>query len=204
MPAKNNSKKKRRYFLVDYENVKTEGFQGIDELEKSDTVIIFYSANADKMTFQLHTQIIETKAKISYFGVETIGQNALDFQLSSYIGYIIGKKSGCECFIVSNDRGFENVCNFWRKNGVRIRIIPDISKCGKEANAKKSEIKAVVRELGLEKDNEEFVIGLVSDSLKIDNLTAPRLKNRVNQELCKQFGSERTKTIYAAVKQFIK
>ena len=95
MPAKNNSKKKRRYFLVDYENVKTEGFQGIDELEKSDTVIIFYSANADKMTFQLHTQIIETKAKISYFGVETIGQNALDFQLSSYIGYIIGKKSGC-------------------------------------------------------------------------------------------------------------
>ena len=87
---------------------------------------------------------------------------------------------------------------------MRIRIIPDISKCGKEANAKKSEIKAVVRELGLEKDNEDFVIGLVSDSLKIDNLTAPRLKNRVNQELCKQFGSERTKTIYAAVKQFIK
>lgn len=204
MPEKNNGKKKRRYFLVDYENVKTDGFQGIDELEKNDTVIIFYSANADKMTFQLHTQIIETKAKISYFGVETIGQNALDFQLSSYIGYILGKKSGCEYFIVSNDRGFENVCNFWRKKGIRIRIIPDIAKSNKENNAKKSEIKAAVKELGLEKADEDFVRELVSESLKIDNVTMPKLKTMINQELCKQFGSERTKSIYAAVKPLIK
>lgn len=204
MPEKTNSKKKKRYFLVDYENVKTEGFQGIDELEKTDTVIIFYSANADKMTFQLHTQIIETKAKISYFGVETIGQNALDFQLSSYIGYIIGKKNSCECFIVSNDRGFENVCNFWRRNGVRVRIIPEISKSNKENNAKKSEIKAAVKELGLEKADEDFVRELVIEFLKKENVAMPKLKNMINQELCKQFGSERTKTIYAAVKPLIK
>ena len=63
MPAKNNGKSKKRYFLVDYENVKTEGFQGIDELEKSDTVIIFYSANADKMTFQHQASLSFTDSR---------------------------------------------------------------------------------------------------------------------------------------------
>ena len=104
MPDKKNNKKRKRFFLVDYENVKSDGLQGVDELDKNDNVIIFYSANAGKLSFDLHTQLLDTKSKVTYFEVDTIGQNALDFQLSSYIGYILGKKSDCECYIISNDR----------------------------------------------------------------------------------------------------
>ncbi len=202
MPEKN--KKRKRYFLVDYENVKTAGLQGIEDLEKNDSIIIFYSANADRITFQLHDQINRTKAKVSTIGVDTVGQNALDFQLSSYIGYILGKKSGCECFIVSKDRGFENVCNFWRTRGIRVRIISGISESSKEASVKKSELKSAIKELGFSKEEAEIIKNLISENVKNDKLALPQMKININNELCKQFGNEKAKIIYAKLKPFIK
>ena len=203
MSDKKSNKKKKRYFLVDYENVTAAGLNGVDELDKNDFVVIFYSSHADKLSFSLHTQIIDTKAHISYFEVDSVGQNALDFQLSSYIGYILGKKSGCDCFIVSNDRGFENVCSFWRSRGIRLRIIPDILRSCKDYTAKKSDIKAALKPLELTKEESDFVRELLINILERDDVTLPQLKTILNQSLCKKFGSERTKPIYASIKGFI-
>ena len=80
-----------RVFLVDYENVKTQGLNGISKLTESDTVCIFYSENADNMTFGLHRRLMETKANVQYQKVEVGYKNALDFQLSSYLGYVISQ-----------------------------------------------------------------------------------------------------------------
>ena len=39
-------------YLIDYENVKSEGIKGIAQLSEEDRVVIFYSHNAD--TIQRH------------------------------------------------------------------------------------------------------------------------------------------------------
>ena len=38
-------------YLIDYENVKSEGIKGIAQLSEEDRVVIFYSHNADTITF---------------------------------------------------------------------------------------------------------------------------------------------------------
>ena len=48
------------YYLIDFENVKSRGMEGVELLAKEDTVCIFYSDNADSMTFDLHRKLNET------------------------------------------------------------------------------------------------------------------------------------------------
>lgn len=204
MPDKKGEKKHKTYYLVDYENVHKKGLSGIDELDKNDNVIIFYSQNADKLPFSLHSQIIETKAKITCFEVDTMGKNALDFQLSSYIGYIVAKHPKCMCYIISKDNGYENVCNFWRRYGRKICLIPDISQCRKCEPLKKSDIKEALTGLELEKEDAEFVKNLIIENAERYDMPVSKIKCFVNQELCRKFGSEKTKSIYAVVRQFIK
>ena len=74
------------YYLVDYENVKADGMYGVDQLGKKDCVCIFYSENASTLTFGLHEKLNQTKGKIVLQKVEVGVKNALDFQLSTYLG----------------------------------------------------------------------------------------------------------------------
>ena len=113
-------------YLIDYENVNKDGLNGVSRLTEKDTVIIFYSAKADRMTFGLHRRLNETKAVVEYRRVDVGGHNALDFQLSTYLGFLIAKDSSEEYCIVSNDRGYEFLAGFWRKplyNVIRTREI---------------------------------------------------------------------------------
>ena len=80
------------YYFVDYENVKIDGLNGINKLEPSDKVCIFYSEHADTLTFDLHKRLNESKATITFQKVEVGHKNALDFQLVTFLGYEIASK----------------------------------------------------------------------------------------------------------------
>ena len=111
-------------YLVDYENVKTGGLNGISRLTAEDHVIIFYSENANRLTFDLHQRLMASPAKIEYREVSVGGHNALDFQLVTYLGYLIANDRGGQYMIISYDRGFEYVVGFWRKEGLQIGLFP--------------------------------------------------------------------------------
>ena len=111
-------------YMIDYENVKTGGLNGISRLTQEDRVIIFYSENANRITFDLHKRLMECKAQIEYREVLVGGHNALDFQLVTYLGYLIAQDKCGQYLIISNDRGFEYVINFWRKDGLSIGLLP--------------------------------------------------------------------------------
>ena len=64
------------YYLIDFENVKSRGMEGVELLAEEDTVCIFYSDNADSMTFDLHRKLNETKAQIIYHKVAVGTKNA--------------------------------------------------------------------------------------------------------------------------------
>lgn len=111
-------------YMIDYENVKTGGLNGISRLTDTDRVIIFYSENANRLTFDLHQRLMASTAKIEYREVSVGGHNALDFQLVTYLGFLIAQDPGGQYLIISNDRGFEYVVNFWRKDGLSIGLLP--------------------------------------------------------------------------------
>lgn len=87
-----------KIYLVDFENVKSKGLQGIDNLTETDTVIIFYSENSDTINFEMHQKVLTSKADIEYFKVNVGGKNALDFQLSTLLGYLVAKDTYTNIF----------------------------------------------------------------------------------------------------------
>ena len=196
--------KKKNYYLVDYENVHKAGLNGIEELKSTDTVIIFYSANADSLSFELHHYLGEAKAVVKYIKVDTEGKNALDFQLSSYIGYLIGRDEHCRCYIVSNDKGYHNVRDFWLKRDAKIRMIPCIKSQTNNASIKKNELLEALRELPLSNDEKSEAAEIVRKHIKVGAPQLSQLKININNELIHAFGTEKTKLIYYVVKPLIK
>lgn len=100
-------------FLIDYENVRTSAFNGLENLTKDDRVIVFYTSNSDNLTFSLMQRLSESRACIEYKKVSCGGKNSLDFQLCSYLGYLIGTCSDTKFHIVSKDKGFFSMISLW-------------------------------------------------------------------------------------------
>lgn len=69
-----------RSFLVDFENVKSKGLVGIDQVGSDDHVVIFYSENSDTISFEMHCSVMRAAASVEYMKVNVGGKNALDFQ----------------------------------------------------------------------------------------------------------------------------
>ena len=201
--AKTKIKKKPRFFLIDYENVHMAGLQGIEELSKTDTVYIFYSMNADSLSFEVMRLLSAAKAKIEYIKVNTQGRNALDFQLSSYIGYLLGKFDGCRCYIVSNDKGYANVQIFWYSQGERVKLVPSV-RDRKTVSTKRADIEKVIETLELSEEDKEQVTDLVWNRLKDGSPHLAHIKVGINNELVQRFGGETTKAIFNVIRPLIK
>ncbi|MDE7137043.1 MAG: hypothetical protein K2O29_01085 [Ruminococcus sp.] len=221
MSDKKNEKKHKKYYLVDYENVHKTGLHGINELNKSDNVIIFYSRNADKLPFSLHSQIIETKAKITYFEVDTVGKNALDFQLATFLGYVLGNNPDTDCHIISNDKGYEYVRSFWKEKNIKIKISSDIVgnvqkllpavvpaplvktvSPAPKAEPLETDFDKVIKPLNLSKTDKNKLYGIYCGSSHITDI--PKRKQNINQIIVKYFGSDKATKYYKAIKPLIK
>ena len=109
-------------YLVDFENVSSAGISGIQKLTKEDKVYIFYTVNASNMSFAAHLNLLSSPAEVVYYNVASGGKNALDFQLASFLGYLICQGKEKKFCIISNDRGFEYVKTFWERNGAAADI----------------------------------------------------------------------------------
>ena len=129
------------YYFVDYENTNTDGLKGISGLDENNSVHIFYTVNADKITFGLHRRLNMSKAELRYHKVEAGQKNALDFQLASYLGYIIRENLENEShyIIVSKDTGFNSLITFWKKYRITVELVDDIASGKSIIQQKKSD-----------------------------------------------------------------
>ena len=179
------------YYLVDYENVKKDGLNGIDMLMKEDTVCIFYSENADTITFDMHRRINESKANVIFQKVEVGTKNALDFQLATYLGYLIAKnESGMEYYVVSKDTGFNALCSYWEAQKISVSMVADVS--GRNVKKEQDELtKEVGRLIGNTKDV----------SIVVKMLQQYKTKQGINNALNKNYkDGKRASEIYKAIK----
>ena len=117
-----------RVYLVDFENVHYEGLSGVLSLTQDDQVYIFYSNNGKRLTFELHQQIMQSPARFAYFEAAVGGKNALDHQLSSYLGFLLGSGNSGDYYIVSKDQGYRHLIRFWQeqKEDLSIRLIENL------------------------------------------------------------------------------
>ena len=107
------------YYLIDYENVGSDGLSGCDKLSKSDHIIIFFTKNAKKIDMceianhgEAELDMIEVPA----------GKQSTDIHIGSYLVYLAGTNKGkaCSIVIISKDTDFDNVIKFWKtKTGVK-------------------------------------------------------------------------------------
>ena len=123
MENKPNETKAGRVFLIDFENVHEQGLVGIAKLGSEDTVHLFYTKNAAKISLDI---LSEVKAKLCFHKVN-VGKQSLDMQLVSYLGYLIGTIGhDPEYIIVSNDLGFTNTLAFWGEKDARLSQMPSM------------------------------------------------------------------------------
>ena len=102
---------------VDFENVASSGLTGISNLKADDTVIIFYTAAADKLRFAEVVEVKNTEAEVRFRKVENGTKNALDFQLLTILFLDQKKEEDAEYIIVSNDRGYDAAIMIAKENG---------------------------------------------------------------------------------------
>lgn len=102
-------------YLIDFENVRSDGLRGVNWLSENDTVVIFYSNNADTLTFEAMDLILNSNAAIRKFKIARGGKNALDFQLATYLGFLIHENENPYFYIISRDNGFHYVIDFWKR-----------------------------------------------------------------------------------------
>ena len=100
--------------LVDYENVyAANGLKGVEYLNASDTLYIFYSQNCGKIRCDYMEAIEKTGCAFKTYKLVKAGKNALDFYIASECGSL-SQKGETQIAIVSNDKGFSAVSDFFR------------------------------------------------------------------------------------------
>ena len=180
------------YYLIDYENTGEYGLHGLSELDSKDQVVIFYSENADKMSFDLHRKLQECHAVVEFRKITTGKKNALDFQLAAYLGYLMAKEENSRFCIVSKDLGYEVLLEFWKDKN--IKLIDTIS----------TETKKTVKERGELEENLRQVIPGEIVELILPCIGSGKSKLLVNNLLVKKYGSKKAGELYKRIKPFLK
>jgi len=166
-------------YLIDYENVRN--LTWLNGLTNADRVIIFYTKNANTLTFDEHVLLQKTEAKIEYKKV-VVGNNALDFQLSSYLGFLIGQDFTDFC-IVSKDCGYDSIIDFW-KNEKNISI---------EKQSFSDQGKSISNQKDIKNGNKTTPTQTDTDIEKVLSNSTVKLKQNEIKEVTRIFNQYKTK-----------
>ncbi len=125
-----------RHFLVDSENVNDNWLMLFDMADEDDEIVVFYTKKSPHMSYMSVIRLIENNKINIRFEECYEGTNALDFQLVSYMGYLMGcggaySENECdaasaetgadEYIIMSNDTGYDPAVRFWKDKGYAVR-----------------------------------------------------------------------------------
>lgn len=118
--------------MIDSENVGDAWISLLPAMENEDRMMVFYTEHSPHMSYKSLILLKESPREVLFIKCFE-GSNALDFQLCTELGWIIGQEPEKECIIVSNDNGFDAVVKYWNRKQKNVRRL------------KVSEIKSEVR-----------------------------------------------------------
>ena len=186
----------KRVFFVDYENVDTNGLDGLSRLTSQDQIYIYYSEAHSRMSFGLHRRICESKSEFIYRKIKDKSKNALDNELMREAESVISDKNA-DYYIISDDKGYRGFVKKKVVAGFKVNQYPTISETNKK---KKDDLKKTIK------------ARLVSDkkqSYKLDENDIERIasmimnaedKSELNRSLQQMFYNEDVKYIFSRLK----
>lgn len=211
------------YYLIDYENVNSDGLLGCDKLIKTDHIIIFFTRNAGKINMSEIAN--HGDAELAMIEIPA-GKQSADIHIGSYIGYLAGINKGKDCSIVvvSKDTDFDNVIRFWkRRAGVKASRIQQIKESTSTVSSKttttnqtttskkaitkvdgnkkiklKQEVMQAVKQAGFENEVATYVAITV-----VKNIDVKNRKQRIYQTIISKYGQNRGLNIYNNIKKHI-
>ena len=136
----------RKVYLVDTENVGTAWKELLPQKNSKDMIILFYTEHSPGISYSDLNIIREYPSSFDMILCYP-GKNGLDFQMVSYLGYLIKTAPKTEYIIVSNDTGFDSVVKFWcgRKTQVSRRSKSELT-APKEIEAEDEDVRIMLKE----------------------------------------------------------
>lgn len=165
-----------RHFLVDSENVNDNWLMLFDMADENDEIIVFYTKKSPHMSYMSVIRLMENNSINVRFEECYEGTNALDFQLVSYMGYLMGRNdthsennssatpivtdtadvSAASCadeyIIMSNDTGYDPAVRFWKDKGYAVRRF-NVNFCKQAVQRRKNIKYQVVADIPSKEDN---------------------------------------------------
>lgn len=149
-------------YLVDYENVHREGLRGISHVLPENQVAVFYSGNPPEVDILRRLANKYDNSGLELFCHHKVWKNYEDFQLSTYLGYMVSDPSVDRIRIISKDHGFDAVVDFWLNAGINIRRqeticgkpLPETVKAQKIKADKKAGIEMALKSAGIQQVSE--------------------------------------------------
>lgn len=172
-----------RHFLVDSENVNDNWLMLFDMADEDDEIVVFYTKKSPHMSYMSVIRLMENNKINIRFEESYEGTNALDFQLVSYMGYLMGcagsfSENKCdaasaescadEYIIMSNDTGYDPAVRFWKDKGFAVRRF-NVNFCKQAVQRRKNIKYQVVADIPSKEDNANTNIDTDNDN---DAITA--------------------------------
>jgi len=161
----------KKHFLIDFENVGDEGLNGFFDLNNDDIIDLFFTDKSNKIKIDFIDKYLKEESKpILNFIKVSYGPQALDLQLSSYLGSIIAKDNDneVEYMIVSKDKGYDHVIEFWKNLNSNIKV----NKCKNLIPIIKEEIKETKEE------KKEEIVDIIKEENTIDTKPVTKAKTK--------------------------
>ena len=185
-----------RYYLVDSENVNDNWLMLFDMIDETDEIIVFYTKNSPHMSYPSVIKLLEINRTIRFEECFE-GNNALDFQLISYMGYLMKNSDidNSEFVVMSNDTGFDPAINFWKAKGFPVYRI-NVNYCKQTLQKKNKPVEeatpAPVANKTYNFNKEE--VDMFINCLGKDNLVS------IHETLVHVYGQQKGQIIYKEVK----
>ena len=199
------------YYLLDFENVNSDGLAGCDRLTETDHIIIFFTRNAMKINMAdianhggSELRMIEIPA----------GKQSTDIHIGSYLGYLAGIHENKECciVIVSKDKDFDNVIQFWEaRTNIKISRVPQIREASTRSDTSEKngtkvdgtqktklnvDIMQTLSKAGFESEIVNYVASIV-----VKNVDAEKGNQQIYRSIISKYGQNRGLNIYNHIKK---
>lgn len=191
----------RKVYLVDTENVGTAWKELLPQKGAKDVIILFYTEHSPGISYGDLNVIREYPSSFDMILCYP-GKNGLDFQMVSYLGYLIKTAPKSEYIIVSNDTGYDAVVKFWSEREIEVcRRSKSELLTPKEKQAEDEDVKIMLKEALSETYQTEEYLEKIYQMLC--NYSLKQLQG-LYLALQKELGTEAGMEIYRQLKPQIK
>lgn len=167
-----------RVYLLDTENLGAGYLKNLCKLTARDLVVAVYTKHSVKFTYGQLQPFLDCKAKFQIEDARVGTANALDFQITTLLGYMLHKAEvegqDTEFIILSHDFGYCGVVQYWQSRGKKVNLKGDID--GESINVEDvlNQLSLSQKEKDLRCQREKYAQSFKINSGAVSRLAVPK------------------------------